>query len=444
MSEEKVWTVSELNRSVRELIEDGFFPIWLSGEIGNLTIHRSGHVYFTLKDEKSQLSGVYFNGGAAARKLNIREGMEIEVYGALTVYEPRGNYQISVRNMRPKGMGSLQMQFEELKARLQEQGLFDEARKKRIPLLPKCVGVVTSPEGAAVQDFFNVLQRRFSDIHVRIIPAAVQGAGAAEALAAGVDYFNATQGCDVIIVTRGGGSLEDLWAFNEEVLAQAIARSTIPVISAVGHEVDFTIADFVADMRVPTPSAAAELVVGQKSAYEEQISNYQQRLSNALTLKVSRMKQRVERVSGSFVFREPMRLVQMAQQRCDDLQMRLTTALQRKEELAKMRLQSLDAERRMEQALQKNVEMAKFRLNSIDAERRMENVLHQRVEVMRTAVKSFENQLKILNPKGVLERGYAIVKDVEADKILMSPDDVESGKELQVMLANGEMRVVKQ
>lgn len=420
MSDEKVWTISELNRSVRELIEDGFFPMWLSGEVGNLTIHRSGHVYFTLKDERSQLSAVYFNGGAAARKLNIREGMEVEVYGELTVYEPRGNYQISVRNMRPKGMGSLQIQFEELKARLQAQGLFDQARKKQIPLLPKCVGVISSPEGAAIQDFFNVLQRRFSDIHVRIIPAAVQGRGAAEAVAAGVDYFNATQGCDVLIVTRGGGSLEDLWAFNEEVLADAIARSTIPVISAVGHEVDFTIADFVADMRVPTPSAAAELVVGQKSAYEEQINNYQQRLSNALTLKVSRMKQRVERVSGSFVFREPMRLVQMAQQRCDDLQMRMTAALQKQQEMMKIRLQSLEAEKRME------------------------NALHQKVDRMRVAVKSYENQLKMLNPKGVLERGYAIVKDVEADKILMSPDEVESGKELQVMLANGEMTVIKQ
>ena len=264
MDNPQIWSVSDVNRAVREIVEGALLPFWMSGEIGSLTLHRSGHAYFTMKDAKSQLRAVYFGGAAVCTRLGVANGSLVEAFGNLTVYEVRGEYQFGIKQLRLAGVGGLQQRFEELRRKLAAEGLFDPEKKKPIPLLPRRIGVVTSPSGAAVRDFLQIINRRFPNVNVRIYPCAVQGAGAAEQVARGVEFFNRADGADVIVVTRGGGSMEDLWPFNEEVLARAVAASRIPVVSAVGHEIDFTICDFAADLRVPTPSAAAELVIGRR------------------------------------------------------------------------------------------------------------------------------------------------------------------------------------
>lgn len=342
----KIWSVSDITRAIKELLEESFYPIWLTGEIGDLTIHRSGHVYFTLKDAKSQIRCVFFSGAGAARSMDLREGVEVELFGTLMVYEPRGNYQFNVKDLRAKGIGLLQQQFEMLKKRLFEEGLFADSRKKRIPTLPSCIGVVTSPDGAALRDFLNVIDRRFATMHVRIYPAAVQGAGSAGEIIAGIEYFNCTLSCDVIVLTRGGGSLEDLWSFNEEAVARAVAASRIPVISAIGHEVDFTICDFVADLRVPTPSAAAELVVGRKSELLDRLAHLQRRLTHTMTLTLGSARARLERAVHHYIFREPINLVRIYQQRIDELGIRLHNAVRVNLDTRRSRIQLLDAQLR--------------------------------------------------------------------------------------------------
>jgi len=390
---DKVWTVSELNRMVKDLIEQTFYPFWIRGEIGNLTIHRSGHVYFSLKDSRSQLSCVFFRGAATAQQMKLCEGVEVEAWGRLTVYEPRGQYQVIVERMRTCGVGALQQQFDELKRKLRAEGLFDDERKRPIPVLPRCVGVVTSPQGAAVRDFLNVLGRRFGDMHVRIMPAAVQGPGAAHEVAAGIRYLNETRACDVIVVTRGGGSLEDLWPFNEEVLARAIAASDIPVISAVGHEVDFTISDYVADLRVATPSAAAELVIARKAEMLERVANLRRRLSDRLRLQVAGLRQRFTRAAGHAVFQEPRTLIRLYQQRVDELSSRLSHAV----------------------VSLRETRVARFRQAS--------------------------GKLDALNPFRVLERGYSILTLDATGSVVTDSRQVDVGDAVSARLARGGLRL---
>jgi exodeoxyribonuclease VII large subunit len=389
----EVWTVSAINRCVKDLIEKSLGPFWLGAEVGDLTIHRSGHVYLSLKDNASQLRGVFFSGAGAARAMQLQEGMQVEAFGRLTVYEPRGSYQFSITTLRPKGIGALQQQFEELKARLLAEGLFDESRKQSLPLLPRCVGVITSLDGAALRDFLNVLDRRFGDMHVRICPTSVQGAGTAEAVAGALRSLNEHRACDVIVITRGGGSLEDLWAFNDETLARAVAASSIPVVSAIGHEVDFTICDFVADLRVPTPSAAGELVVARKGELTERITLLRQRLAGALMLRVTNSRVRLQRSAMHPVFREPVHLVRTYQQRVDEQAGRLQRALQ-------MRLQA--SQQRLQRA---------------------------------------SGQLRLLDPKQVLERGYTMTVD-QNGRALTSIRGVQPGDVLTAVLADGRAHAV--
>lgn len=392
MPEEKIWTVSEVNAAVREVIEGGFHPFWLEAEVGTLNIHRSGHVYLTLKDSSNQVKGVFFGGAEQAKSLKLTVGSKIEAFGNLTVYQVRGEYQFSIKVLRPLGLGDLQRRFEELKNKLEAEGLFDSERKKKLPLLPQRVGVVTSPGGAAIRDFLQIITRRFPDICIRIYPAAVQGQGAENQIAAGVRYFNETQSADVIVVTRGGGSMEDLWPFNEEVLARAVAESELPVISAVGHEIDFTICDFVADMRVPTPSAAAELVVGRQEEFRDFIVSSQRRMDSALELLIERCRRRYERAAGSPVFQEPVHLIRQQQQRIDELDLRLN------------------------RAVDSSLEKLSSKLNHLDS------------------------GLKNLNPKAVLKRGYSIILDRDTGKTVMQ--QVPPGTKLKGLLAEGEINMV--
>ena len=271
-------------------------PFWMGGEAGSVTLHRSGHAYLQIKDDKSQIRACYFGGAAECRKLGIDNGSLVEVWGNLSVYEVRGEYQFNIKKIRLAGIGALQQRFEELKRKLEAEGLFDPAVKKPIPLLPRSIGVVSSPTGAAIRDFLQIINRRFPDVNIKIFPALVQGAQASRQVAAGVDFFNRTRNVDVIVVTRGGGSMEDLWPFNSELLARSIAASNIPVISAIGHEIDFTICDFVADLRVPTPSAAAELAVFEYRLFEASLAEFHADMTHAMLRMIYRARMRAETV----------------------------------------------------------------------------------------------------------------------------------------------------
>src|SRR5882757_5910845 len=277
----RIWRVADLVSAVRTTVERGYTDVWVEGEISNFRPSESGHLYFTLKDGDAQLRIVMFRSQARLLRFRPNNGMQIIARGRVTIYDARGELQLSAEFLEPVGAGALQLAFEQLKARLAEEGLFDPARRKLIPPLPRRIGLVTSPRGAALHDMLNILARRAESVGILIYPAQVQGEAAASEVAAGVKYFNRAKSVDVIILARGGGSVEDLWAFNNEGLARTIAASTIPVISAVGHETDFTIADFVADLRAPTPSAAAELVIESKHQINERVAGLQQRIARA-------------------------------------------------------------------------------------------------------------------------------------------------------------------
>ncbi len=415
MTQNKIWKIGEINSAIKELIENSLMPIWVQAEVGTLNIHQSGHVYMTLKDQRSQLRAVFFNGAGPARQIRLKVGDQVEVFGKLTVYELRGEYQLSVRQIRPLGLGDLQRRFEELKRKLETEGLFEPARKQAIPVLPETIALVTSPGGAAIRDFLQIIERRFPNVHIQIYPTPVQGHGAERNIAAGIEFFNRAQKADVIVVTRGGGSMEDLWPFNEEILARAVAASVIPVISAVGHEIDFTICDFVADMRVPTPSAAAELVVGRREEFEKHLQRSEKDLKSSLQFVLQEVKNRLKLASESHVFREPIHIVRQKQQYLDDLMKNLNISLERTLRNNDLRLQLVTG---------------KLKSNS-----------HSYFRLMHSQLDGLIGKLDALGPQNVLNRGFAILKDSETNATITDHNQV-SGKELQATVSNGTIDLV--
>ena len=408
----KIYRVSEINRLIKATLEDAFGFVWVEGELSNVSRPGSGHIYFTLKDETAQVSSVLFRGDQRGLKVEIKDGRKVRVYGQLTVYEASGKYQIIVRKIEDAGKGSLQEAFEALKKKLAQEGLFDASRKKPLPMLPRHVGIVTSPTGAAIRDILNILDRRFPNLHILLAPVKVQGEGAAEEIAAAIDALNRLGGLDVMIVGRGGGSLEDLWCFNEEVVARAIARSAIPIISAVGHEIDFTISDFVADLRAPTPSAAAELMVGRKESFEEALQQQQARLGRALRQQALELKARLAAAAGHYVFREPLNLVKQYTQRVDGLRVKLAAEL-------------------------KNV----FRQQQQKTDELGLRLAHG-IELWRKAcaqdVRRLQSQLKALSPLSVLERGFSITRRADGS-IVRSIEQVVAGDALVTRVSKGEI-----
>ncbi|MCX5716280.1 MAG: exodeoxyribonuclease VII large subunit [Candidatus Omnitrophica bacterium] len=314
-----IYKVSELAREARMLLEGAFSAVWVEGEISNLLLHSSGHMYFSLKDEAAVLSCAMFRPVNQQLKFAPKEGMQVLCLGRVSIYDKQGKYQLYVQAMEPNGAGALQIAFEQLKEKLQKEGLFDKAHKKPIPFLPQRIGIVTSPTGAAIRDILNILRRRFPNVEIILNPVRVQGDGASAEIANAIKEFNEYGKIDVLIVGRGGGSIEDLWAFNEEIVARAIYDSKIPVVSAVGHEIDFTIADFVADMRAPTPSAAAELVVPEKKEMASTLETNSTRLANGLLNRLNALKEKLNRLKTSYVLRQPLNLVLQLKQRIDDL-----------------------------------------------------------------------------------------------------------------------------
>jgi exodeoxyribonuclease VII large subunit len=413
--ERKVWRVSELTAQVRDLLERAFRDLWVQGEVSNFRVSPYGHYYFTLKDASAQLRCFVNKKDTRLLRLRPEDGLEVTVRGALGVYEARGEYQLLVNYLEPVGLGALQLAFEQLKARLQAEGLFAPARKKPLPMLPQRLGLITSPRGAAVADMVRILRRRYENLHLLLYPVRVQGEGAAEEMVEALEFFNrASPRVDVILLARGGGSLEDLWAFNQEVLARAIAASKIPVITGVGHETDFTIADFVADLRAPTPSAAAELVIKSKEELKERLRALETRLAQLVRYQALHARQRLTELLAAPGWRRLEGLVREQSQRADELAAALRLALR-----------DSVAEARQRWAL------AAARLASFD--------LRGRVRQERLRLKSLAGQLNQLSPMRVLERGYAIVFD-EAGNVVKSAGAVSVGDALAIQLARGRLR----
>ncbi|MFT4113204.1 MAG: exodeoxyribonuclease VII large subunit [Silvibacterium sp.] len=429
----RVWRVGDLNAQLRSEIERSFQDIWVEGEISDLRIAASGHVYFNLKDDGAQLAVVMFRRQASLLRFRPEDGLHILLRGRLTVYEQRGSVQIVAEHLEPVGAGSLQMAFEQVKAQLQREGLFDQARKKPLPAFPHCVGIVTSPSGAVIRDFLNVAGRRHAALKVLLYPALVQGDGAAAEIAAGVRYFNQSREVDVIVVARGGGSLEDLMAFNSEGLARVIAASELPVVSAVGHETDFTIADFVSDLRAPTPSAAAELITAAQHRIEEQVEELSLRLQRAARYALMRARDRLSRISAPAALARFEDALQRRQQRIDELILRIQTQLGRRLQREASRLQQV-TESLMRHDVRHRLRLTAGQLDALSG--RLAQAQHAGLERRRARVEALERMLHSLSPLGVLERGYALVYDDQGG-LLRSAREAQPGQTLRTRLAHG-------
>jgi exodeoxyribonuclease VII large subunit len=435
MPERKVWSVSELTARIRELLAGAFTDIRVEGEISNLRQAQSKHIYFTLKDAKAQIRCVCFYQQARLLKFRPEDGLHVTVRGSLGVYEARGEYQIYVEQIEPVGLGALQLAFEQLKRKLAAEGLFDEARKKPLPLLPRRIGIVTSPTGAAIRDVLRILRRRFPSVHILVYPVRVQGDEAKKDIVEALRYLNRKQLVDVVILARGGGSLEDLWAFNEEIVARAIAASTIPTISGVGHETDFTIADFVADVRASTPSNAAEIVVRTRQEFLQQIAGFQQQLAQRMRYLLLECRHRVQELTAHRGFRMLEDLLRQGQQRLDEITSRLAESLQAGLQKARQRF-TVAQTRIAAFDLRSRIPPLRMRLEQrqSDLRVRIERLLvaqRQRLERQRL-------QLEERSPLRLLERGYAIVTDV-GGAVLSDAARVGLGEEIRVQLHRGRL-----
>jgi exodeoxyribonuclease VII large subunit len=425
--------VSELSSRLQDVVERDFFDVWVEGEISNLTTPSSGHWYFSLKDHRAQVRAVVWKTATRLIRFKPRDGMKVLARGSVKIYPPRGEYQVSVEVLEPLGKGTLQQAFEELKEKLAREGLFDPARKRPLPLLPRRIAVVTSPTGAVVQDILRVLGARYANLDVAIYPARVQGPEAAGEIIRGIRALNAAGGFDVIILARGGGSLEDLWPFNEEAVARAIAASKIPTLSAVGHETDVTIADFVADHRAPTPSAAAERVVQAKDDICARIDGLRRRGDAALELRLARVRQRVAAVAQHRVFEAERGRLRQHAQAIDDLARRAGTGLVRRLERARER-SSRAAERVEAFRWDRQVAQRRERLAALAA--RAGAAARGRVEQRSARLARAAAGLDALSPLAVLGRGYALAFAPDG-RLVRDVDQVQAGDALRVRVANG-------
>jgi len=439
--ERRVWTVRALVAAVRTHVEREYSDAWVEGEISNFRAPDSGHLYFTLKDGNAQIRVVMFRSAARFLRFRPADGMQVVVRGRVTIYEDRGELQIAAEYIEPKGAGGLQVAFEQLKAKLEAEGLFAAERKKAIPALPARIGIVTSPQAAALRDILNILLRRHHTASVLIFPAQVQGESAAAEVASGLRYFNEVRGDDsrsveVIIVGRGGGSTEDLAAFNDESLARVIAASGIPVISAVGHETDFTIADFVADLRAPTPSAAAELVIRSRQEVENQAEALRERLVRAMQRQLLEARHALMERGQHGAFARMMDLIRRRQQSLDDLTYRLERGERQALELVRRRLETASAAvrhydlRRVLAAIRGELEAGAAALAA---------AMRNQLLLSRVRLERMGRALEILSPLAILERGYALVFD-DSGALIKDAAQVKAGDQILARVARGEIR----
>jgi exodeoxyribonuclease VII large subunit len=433
--ERRILSVSELTGKIRDLLAKNFTDILVQGEISNCHEAQSGHVYFTLKDDRAQIRCVCFKNQLRTMKFRPEDGLHVTVRGSISVYETRGEYQIYVEHIEPVGLGALQLAFDQLKKRLEAEGLFSAERKKPLPLLPSRIGLITSPRGAAVRDVVGILRRRFHNVHLTLYPVRVQGEGAATEIVRAIQFFHRKQLVDVIILARGGGSLEDLWSFNEEVVARAISTCSIPIISGVGHETDFTIADFVADVRASTPSAAAELVVQTRREFDKHIADLLQTMANVLRYRLLELSNKVFELENRRGFDRPFEILRQLRQRSDDLTSRVGQGL---------RARLVDARKRYTAAHVRIVSfdfrarVAAFRLR---LERRSDMLGARADRLVRTKRDRLERlrlQLEERSPLKVLERGYAIATDA-AGNVLRDATQTAVGDAIAIQLHRGRL-----
>ncbi|MBI3853709.1 MAG: exodeoxyribonuclease VII large subunit [Verrucomicrobia bacterium] len=458
----KVLTVGELTMQIKRTLEKQVGQVWVTGEVTNLRAQSSGHIYFTLKDASAQLSCVLFRGEAQASRDLLQDGQKIIVQGELTVYEPRGQYQLRVVSVELQGIGALQLAFEKLKQKLQAEGLFAPERKRPLPRYPQRIGLVTSPTGAAIRDVLHVIQRRNPALEIILAPCRVQGEGAAEEIAAAIrllNEFNAgvqasacrgdeekgnklklelqpDGGIDLLLVTRGGGSLEDLWASNEEVVARAIFESALPVVSAVGHEIDFTISDFVADVRAATPSAAAEIITEGVFASRRFLSEVSDGLRQRMEQRVARERESLEQLAQRVVRTHPRRRLNEKLQQLDDLQGSLSRCVRQGTRNQRVAWQTL-AERLLR--VRPALILGQRRESLRQKQRRLHEQGRHRVEELRSGWTTLEARLRLLSPEQVLSRGYSITMDVATGKVLRAADQTRAGQRLKTRLHSGEV-----
>ena len=435
MAERPVFTVSELTARIKGRLEDAFPAVWVEGEISNLRAPSSGHAYFTLKDDLAQLRCVLFRGRGRRVRFALEDGLQVLVFGGLDVYAARGEYQLVAELMEPKGLGALQLAFEQLKRKLEAEGLFDQARKRQLPRFPRTIGIVTSPTGAALRDMLHIIGRRFGDLRVVIAPVRVQGDGAAAEIVEALRDLGELGDLDVVIVGRGGGSIEDLWAFNDERVARAIAASRAPVVSAVGHETDFTIADFVADLRAPTPSAAAELVVREKLAVIRGLADAYDRLKQAIRWRVEQDRERLLSLARRRVLTDPARALRDQHRRVDELTVRLRTAA---------RIQHRHVAHRV--ALLTNTLSSLHPLARISHGRavltqlrgRLVSAGEHRIKVSRHRFETSVGRLQSLSPLAVLGRGYSLTR-LASGAVVRRAAETHPGAVIEILLHEGSL-----
>jgi exodeoxyribonuclease VII large subunit len=431
----RILTVTELTVQVRDRLEAEFVEIWVEGELSNCRLW-NGHLYFTLKDSASQLRGFMFKSTLRYLKFQPGDGLRVVARGRVSVYEPKGEYQLVCEHLEPHGLGALQLAFDQLKQKLQKQGLFDAARKRPLPALPRKIGIVTSLEGAAIRDIVKVLRRRYANAHLVIRPVRVQGEGAPADIARGLLAVSRVRGVDVVIVGRGGGSIEDLWAFNEEVVARAIADSAVPVISAVGHESDVTIADFVADLRAPTPSAAAEIVVTRKDEFYSRIDGLRDRVAAAARARVQQLSRRVHLTDSRPAFGMFPGRVAMRGRHASELTHRLARVIRatlaaraRRVQQLERQLTTFDAGRRL----------ADFRTRLVAVDGRLTSAAIRRHDRTRAKLSGTIGRLETLSPLAVLGRGYAVCWNADRTLALRDASEAAPGDQVRVTLAKGQL-----
>ena len=432
----RVLSVSELTAQVRTLLEERFFEIWVEGELSNCRVWNTGHLYFTLKDATAQIKGVMFRSSLRLLRFKPGDGLRVVARGRISVYDPKGEYQIVCEHLEPEGLGALQLAFDQLKQRLSVEGLFDHARKRGLPALPRKIGIVTSLDGAAVRDIINVLRRRYANAHLVIRPTRVQGDGAALDIARGLRAIAKVKGVDVIVVGRGGGSIEDLWSFNQEVVARAIAGSPVPVISAVGHETDVTIADFVADVRAPTPSAAAEIVVARKDEFVARIDRLVRGVSAAMSMRKHRLESRLRALESRSGFAGMRGHLALRGRHADELTFDLRRALQA----------GLAARERGYQRLRLTLErfdlrtrLAGVKTRLVAADARLQSTIHKRAHAFNARLGASAARLDSLSPLAVLGRGYAVCWNADRTEIIRDAARIENGSRVLVTVEKGEL-----
>lgn len=435
----KIFSVSEISARINGILKDTFASVWVEGEISNYKRHpASGHSYLTLKDEKSQLSAIMFRNVGEKVKFDIEDGQKVLCFGSIGVYQPQGKYQIYIENIEPQGLGALQLAFEQLKAKLEKEGLFEEKYKKQIPIFPKKIGIVTSSSGAAIKDIISNINKRFSRIHLIVNPVRVQGKGSAEEIAQAIEEFNTFDDIDVLIVGRGGGSLEDLWAFNEEIVARAIFNSKIPIISAVGHEKDYLISDFVADLRAATPTKAAEVVIGSEKELNVTLINYSKRMQAAFKDSLNNLEKLFLRLSHSRFFKDPRELVYQRQQELDEAVVSLSRSFKHYLSLKQERLKRYT---NLITAKRPEVILRDYKRSLFDLYRIFEKSIMQYIDIKGRDLAAVTSQMEALSPLAVLSRGYGMSFDKDK-KIIKSTKDLKKDDEIETLLKDGRIKSI--